>query len=126
MPIRWQISHDERLVTVKAEGRVTLGDVESYLDALITGDAMPYAKLFDATGIDPSYDDHDMMMLGARMRAYASRFEGGPLAFVANSDPVRNTIDRYLNLASADRPSATFDTVAEARAWLDKRRTAKG
>ena len=126
MPIRWQISHDERLVTVKAEGRVTLADVEVYLDALITGDAMAYAKLFDATGIDPMYDDHDMMMLVARMRAYASRFEGGPLVFVASSDPVREAIARYLKLASADRPSAMFDTVAEARAWLEKTRAAKG
>jgi len=125
MPIRWTISHAERLVTVKADGDVTRKDLEAYLDALIAGDAMSYAKLFDASDVRPSYDDHDMMMLGARMRAYASMFEGGPLVFVANSEPVREAIARYLNLAAAHRPSAVFETADQAHAWLDKQRATK-
>ena len=53
MPIRWTISHEERLVVATTEGVVTLKDVEAYLDALVVADAMPYAKLFDASDIDP-------------------------------------------------------------------------
>ena len=54
MPIRWTISREERLVVATTEGVVTLKDVEAYLDALVVADAMPYAKLFDASDIDPA------------------------------------------------------------------------
>ena len=52
MPIRWTISREERLVVATTEGVVTLKDIEAYLDALVVADAMPYAKLFDASDID--------------------------------------------------------------------------
>src|SRR5216684_5060291 len=35
MPIRWTISHEERLVVATTEGAVTLKDIEAYLDALV-------------------------------------------------------------------------------------------
>ena len=72
MPIRWTISHDERLVEPRPQGVVTLKDIEAYLDALVVADAQPYAKLFDASDIDRGAPTPDVMMLGARMRAYVS------------------------------------------------------
>jgi hypothetical protein len=119
MPLHWDISHADRLVTVRAEGVISLREMEAYLDALITSDAMPYAKLFDASKIEPDYTDHDMMMLGARIRAYVSVVKGGPLAFVASSREQREAIAHYLRLAAVeDRPVAVFRVVDEARAWL--------
>jgi hypothetical protein len=119
MPIRWTISHDQRFVSVKTEGLVTLKDIEAYLDALVVADAMPYAKLFDASDIDPQGSDHDVLMLGARMSAYAKTLPGGPLAFVVTTQIAREFVDRYLNLASAPRPVNIFRTAQEARRWLD-------
>jgi hypothetical protein len=49
LPITWKISADERLVLARAEGLVTLKDIENYLDAIVMSDAQPYAKLFDAS-----------------------------------------------------------------------------
>ena len=37
--MRWKISHDERLVTVAADGPVTLRDVEGCFDAVAVADA---------------------------------------------------------------------------------------
>jgi hypothetical protein len=119
MPIRWTISHDQRFVSVKTEGLVTLKDIEAYLDALVVADAMPYAKLFDASDIDPQGSDHDVLMLGARMSAYAKTLPGGPLAFVVTTQIAREFVDRYLNLAAAPRPVNIFRTAQEARRWLD-------
>lgn len=102
MPVRWTISHEQRLVIAKTQGVVTLKDVEAYLDALVVSDAMPYAKLFDASDIDPQGSDDDVMALGACMRAYVATLPGGPLA-----------------LAAAPRPVNVFQTVDEARDWLD-------
>jgi hypothetical protein len=98
---------------------VTLKDVEAYLDALVVADAMPYAKLFDASDIEPRATDHDVLMLGARMSAYAATLPGGPLAFVVTNPVAREFVDRYLNLAAAPRPVNIFRTADEARRWLD-------
>jgi hypothetical protein len=119
MPIRWTISREERLVVATTEGIVTLKDVEAYLDALVVADAMPYAKLFDASDIDPRASDDDVMMLGARMSAYGATLPGGPLAFVVTTRLAREFIDRYLNLTAAPRPVSIFPTAEEARSWLD-------
>ena len=119
MPLRWEISHADKLVVVIGRGDVRLKDVEIYLDDIVTAGAMPYAKIFDATDLIPKHDDHDIMMLGARVSAYAGTLKGGPLAFVSTNPATRETIERYLNLSKADRPVAIFKTIAEARAWVD-------
>ena len=119
MAIRWEALHPEKLLLVTGEGTVTLKEVEVYLDEIVTAGAMPYAKLFDATKVDPKYDDHDIMMLGARMSAYRATMKGGPLAFVVTGGPTYEAIRRYINLTPAERAVAVFKTVPEARAWLD-------
>ena len=119
MPIRWEALHSEKLLLVTGDGVVTLKEVEVYLDEIVTAGAMPYAKLFDATRITPKYDDHDIMMLGARMSAYRTTLEGGPLAFVVAGGPTHEAIQRYINLTPAERTVAVFTTVPEARAGLD-------
>jgi len=101
------------------EGVVTLKDIEAYLDALVVADAAPYAKLFDASDVDLQATDHDVMMLGARMRAYVATWPGGPLAFVVTTVLARDFVDRFLNLAAAPRPVNIFRTADEARRWLD-------
>jgi hypothetical protein len=119
MPIRWEVLHPEKLLLVTADGVVTLADVERYLDAIVTAGAMPYAKLFDATGVTPQYSDHDIMMLGARISAYGDTLKAGPLAFVVANGPTQEAIERYINLSRSERPVAVFSTVPQARAWLD-------
>jgi hypothetical protein len=120
MPLRWEISHSEKLILIVGTGDVTLKDVEIYLDDIVTAGGMPYAKIFDATDVIPKHDDHDLMMLGARMSAYSATLKGGPLAFVSTNAVTRATIDRYINLASdSPRPIAVFATRNAARACID-------
>jgi hypothetical protein len=120
MPITWTISPAERLVTVKAEGPVTLKDVEDYLDAVVVKDAMPYRKLVDCTTMHTEASDDEMMRLGGRMRAYVATVEGGPLAFVVTKPDALDFVKRYINLVmGATRPVKIFQTVDEARRWLD-------
>ncbi len=64
MPAQWTISHEERLVRVRAEGPIGLKDIEAYLDDLVVKDAMPYRKFLDARGAIAQLDDADMMALG--------------------------------------------------------------
>jgi hypothetical protein len=120
MPITWTISHAERLVAMKAEGPITLEEAEEYLDAIVVNDAMPYRKLVDCTTMQTNASDEEMMQLGGRMRAYVATLEGGPLAFVVTKPEVLDYVRRYINLVmGATRPVKIFETVDEARRWLD-------
>jgi hypothetical protein len=119
MPIKWTISHPDRMVTVHIDGEITLPEAEEYLDALVVADAMPYAKLLDCTTMVTHATDDEMMRLGARMRAYASILKGGPLVFVVTTPETHDYVRRYINLASADRPVKIVKTVDQARAWLE-------
>ncbi len=123
MPLRWEIHHPQRLVHIVAEGVVTLKEMEEHFDAIVTENAIGYAKLFDASNSEPTYDDHDVMMMGARLSAYTATLESGPLAVVGTSDLVRVTFARFVNISPSKRPAALFATEAEARAWLASRET---
>lgn len=121
MPMRWTISHDERLVTVTADGPVTLLEIEAYFDALIVAGAQPYGKLLDATTMEARLSDAEVMAIGARMSAYVKdqKWEGGPAAFVVTTRVNREFINRFINLAASPRQAKIFQTVDAARRWLD-------
>ena len=76
MPLRWEIHHEQRLVHIVADGPVTLKELEDHFDAIMVADAMPYAKLFDATRAEPIYTDADVMTMGARLSAYTATVAG--------------------------------------------------
>jgi hypothetical protein len=65
--------------------------------------------------------DADVMAIGARMSAYVKeqKWEGGPAAFVATSRINREFIKRFINLTASPRQAKIFQTVDEARCWLD-------
>ncbi|NQW52949.1 MAG: STAS/SEC14 domain-containing protein [Rhodospirillales bacterium] len=118
MPLRWEILHSEKLIHVVAEGEVTLKEMEAHFDALVVADALAYSKLFDATLLNPVYDDADVMAMGARLSAYTSHFPSGPLAVVGRDESVVMAFRRFVNISPSDRPAAIFKTEAKARAWL--------
>ena len=121
MPLRWTISHPDRMVTAVADGPIGLKDIEAYLDDVVVSGAMPYRKLFDATAGTSALGDDDMMALGARMRAYPQLERRiGPLAVVAGSDTVYGLARLFGALADVDRPFQIFRDVEAARKWLDK------
>ena len=123
MPLKSKISHPEHGVTITAEGFIPVEEVEEYYDAIVTANALSYARLFDARGLDDQHaSDEDFMRLGAPMSAYAGQLKFGPIAFVVTSPSVRDVIRRCLNLAPADRPMKIFSSVPRAKVWLHMHR----
>lgn len=118
MAAQWTISHEERLVTVRVEGPVSLAEVEAYLDDLVVKEAMPYAKFIDARGAMPSLNDSDMMALGARISAYAVMDPRGPIAMVVNNGPAYEFAQRFANLGGARRAMEVFADGDKAWKWL--------
>ena len=123
MPIRWTISHEERLVVATTEGVVYPEGFEAYLDA--RSSPMPCRTpncSMRATSIPGSAID-DVMMLGARMSAYvatlprrAARLRGDEPAWRASSStdfsisppaaPGEHLPDRRRGAPLARRPAA--------------------
>lgn len=118
MPLKWKIFHDQKLVHIVAEGRVTLPEMEEHFDALAVADVLQYGKLFDASSADPVYTDDDVMAMGARLSAYTATLKSGPLAVIGLSNEARSAFRRFVNISPAKRPARLFTTEAEARAWL--------
>jgi hypothetical protein len=121
MPVHFTIDHDKRFVEAKAEGETGLEDIETFLDAVVLQGALPYRKLFDGRLAIPKYVDlsNDVMMLGARMSAYASNLESrGAVAIIAPNEEASDLARRFINLSKSSRPAKLFVSEDEARAWL--------
>jgi hypothetical protein len=119
VPITWTISHAERLVVARAEGPISLRDIEALLDDVVIKEAIGYRKLFDARGSVGTYSDEDVMALGARIQAYVRLNLSGAAAIVVDSQKQFNVALRFANIAKAKRPIQVFYSPEEARAWLD-------
>lgn len=120
MPLKWEVLHDQKLVHVVAQGRVTLPEMEAHFDALAVADVLQYGKLFDASQADPIYTDEDVMAMGARLSAYTATLKSGPLAVIGLDERARSAFRRFINISPAKRPARLFKSEAEARAWLEE------
>jgi hypothetical protein len=120
VPITWKIDHEARLLMAVAEGDVTLGDLEEYLDAVVVAGSMPYRKLFDGTRGESTMTDEEMMALGARIRAYHAMGPMGALAIVAASENTYGLARLFGALAAADRPIKIFRDLKAARRWIEE------
>ena len=119
MPIHWTISKSTKLVVAVCKDAVTRQDIEGYLDAVVVADTLAYRKIFDMTQATANLPDEDMMALGARIRAYATMGELGPLAIVASTPESYERAHLFAALADAKRPLKIFRELHLARRWLD-------
>jgi hypothetical protein len=120
MPLHFKIDHIRRFVDVEGRGEVALPDVLDYFDALVTDNGMPYRKLLDFRDVIPKLTDDDVMVLGARVSAYAELGPRGPIAIVSTNDETDLFIRRFMNLCGAKRPMRLFSSMDEARRWLSE------
>ena len=118
LAVEYRIDHGKGFVTVRAHGPVVLEELLDYFDALVVQNAMGYPKLFDAREAAPCLSDDDVMVLGARVSAYAAYEPRGPIAAVAMGKEASAILQRFMNLGGAERPMRLFGTIEEARRWL--------
>jgi hypothetical protein len=118
LPVDYTFDHEHRLVVATAHGRVVLQEILDYFDAVTLNEAASYAKLFDAREMVPQLSDDDVMVLGARVSAYAAFDPRGAVAAVAVTQEARDGLRRYMNFAGADRPMRLFTSMEDAEAWL--------
>ena len=120
MSVRVYIDHGRRLVEASAEDSLSAEDVVAYLEHLAEEGAMPYAKLFDATGAKATMSVDELRSIGAWVRKYAMDGRGpvSPLAIVSylgNLDAAH-----FADAAGSNRPLRIFKDRAEAMVWLEQ------
>jgi len=118
MPITLTIDHERRFVDVLGSGTIGIQDIIDYFDALVTQEAMGYPKLVDARQATFEISDDDMMLLGARVSAYAYLEPRGPIAMVVAGPQAENFARRFANLGGAKRAFRLFKSIDRARQWL--------
>ena len=119
MPVHFTIDHAKRYVEARAEGIVELKDIEIFTDAVVAENALPYRKLFDGRQAIAKYTSEDVMLLGARVSAYATMGPRGALAMVAADQDALELASRFVNLGKEGRAAKAFLSIDEARKWLD-------
>ena len=119
MPIHWTISKPTKLIVAVCKDTVSRQDIEGYLDAVVVADGLPHRKIFDMTHAEVKLTNDDMMALAARIRAYATTGQMGPLAIVASTPQSYERAHLFTTLADAERPVRIFRELHAARQWLD-------
>jgi hypothetical protein len=121
MPVKWTISHEDRIVLAAAEGETSVQDLEQYVTAMAAAGGLPYRKLFDMTYVASGG------LRVAELRAFSRKVlelgkEGpmGPIAIVVGSELEKEMAEMF-GQTDANRPLAIFHDVSEARQWLDGR-----
>jgi len=92
MAVTWQISHRDRLVALRQDLRCRHWQLDAH--------------------------GHDMLVLGACIRASPALAKFGPLAIVATSDKQNQQAQMFATLADVERPLQIFRTEESARKWL--------
>ncbi len=118
MPIRVEFLHSQKLIKVVMDGPVTLKDMQDHFDKIVLEKAMGYAKLVDCRGAQLIYNEHDVLMMGARLSVYTATLESGPLAVIGGDNKVAIAFSRFVNVSPSKRPASLFKTEAEAIDWL--------
>lgn len=118
MPIQWTIDHARKRVVAVAEGDVTRGEFDEYLDAMDRENALAYCKLFNGLDGDTSMDVHDLLGICVRIRSY-HRNPVGPLAIVMTAEKSHLILRVLGALAAAKRPMRIFCRLKPAQRWID-------
>src|SRR5260221_13387842 len=119
MPLYWMIDSKARLVSTRAEGEVTLAHALRHLEAIAGACALSYRKLFDARAGTSPMSGEEILTLCVKVRSYHAQGPMGPLAVVATPDQTV-VFARLLGvLAAADRRMKGFDSLRQARRWVD-------
>lgn len=121
MAITYTLDRPARRMYTRAEGLLTLPELETHLDVEERDRALGYAELFDARGAGTDLTSEGVRRLVDRARqAHAGGLVVGPTAIVADNDVVYGMARMYALLAEFENaPVEVFREVEPALAWLD-------
>jgi hypothetical protein len=119
VPVKWSISHEDRMVLASAEGEASLADLEQYISGVIAAGAMPYRKLFDTNYLAPgALRLTEIRAFSRKVLELAKAGPIGPIAIVVGSELEQEMAEAFGEV-DAGRPLAIFSDESKARQWLE-------
>jgi hypothetical protein len=118
MPISWTVSHPARLVVAVIDGAVTPAEIQQAVMAVLTQNAVSYAKLLDMTFAPLTQNTKGIRAIADRLNEFNRGRQVGPLAVVLSTDLAREMIALFDGLIEAERPLKIFADRDSAHAWL--------
>jgi len=121
MTITYTLDRAAGRMYTRAEGMLTLPELEAHLDVEERDRALGYGELFDARGARTDLSADGVRRLVERARqAHAGGLVVGPTAIVADNDVVYGMARMYAMLGEfVHAPVEVFREVEPALAWLD-------
>ena len=123
--LHWNISRRHRLVSMQAEGAVSLSDLEAFLHALASESAFAYPKLFDAQYGFTGMSESDVPIYAGMVSAFATLSRFGPCAVIASRDSIASHRPLITQLMLGKRPLGIFRDMGDAERWIWSTRRAK-
>lgn len=123
MPISYHYSLEERLISVKVSGSITLDDRETFFLTLLSDRSIPLGTplLIDLTDIDPPSLTTEMFRFAGMLGHCRSCITGR--VGIASEQVGTATLCCLLAFAceTPDSPTRSFSSIPEAKAWLTSR-----
>ncbi len=118
MPIKWTISHDDKIVEFHVLPEVELDEIRACFVGLMAANAVPYRKLIDLSFASLTHGAAGIKLVGERMREIAKTMPVGPVAVVVASELAVDLVEEFNRQGSLKRPLKVFYDTKLARAWL--------
>ena len=118
MPVHWTIDHGQKLVTIVAEGAVTLDQLIAMVDGLRDAGAHGLRKLYDGARSTMHMTPEEVLALGVHMRAEHRRSAMGPMAAILPAKDSELLAPLLGMVAAPDRALRIFVAPGPALRWL--------
>jgi hypothetical protein len=120
MPITFNYDPALRILFTKAEGVVTLADVQMHLDKELDEKALAYRELIDASTARTDVTSEQVRVVVHRLRRMMQEHQFGPAALVTTNDELFGMASMLAILSEVQGgPSiAVFRGFSEALDWL--------
>ncbi|WIM10039.1 MAG: hypothetical protein OJF58_000992 [Enhydrobacter sp.] len=110
---------------MQAEGAVSLSDLEAFLHALASKNALAYPKLFDAQRGFTGMSESDVPVYAGMVSGFATLSRFGPCAVIATRDSITSHRPLIMQLMLGKRPLGIFSDMGDAERWIWQARRAK-
>jgi hypothetical protein len=124
MPVRWAVSHPERLVVISVTGVVGLDDMVECVAVVVHPTTQSYRKLVDFGQGRSALDRDDLRALAEHVQRHRDAGPMGALAVVVAADEEEEQARLFGALSVAERPWAVFREMRAARSWLEEQPSA--
>jgi hypothetical protein len=118
MGITFTVNHDDRIVSTKAAGPISLSDISDHIESERLAGGLAYPEWIDGRGATPAVSSQDVRSVVAILRRLRSDSPLGPTAVLVDSQlnfGLLRMCESLLDDVCAVRP---FYEQEEAKQWL--------